>query len=120
MFKRKIFLIGVGVALLLLIGLGGAQAQIGAVTPPYTVAQALTKEEVAAGKQGQVQYFNSFEEAMLSIGADPADFKDSEPDRHCIVLIEPLQSGQQASVASEPICFASFSDAIYAAEKWSR
>ncbi|HLB47906.1 MAG TPA: hypothetical protein VJL59_12935 [Anaerolineales bacterium] len=123
MFKRKTLL--VGLAFLLLVGLAGvsvalAQAEGGGVTPPYTVAQALTEEEIAAGKQGQVQYFDSFEAAMQSIGAAPADFKPADsdrsaPERHCVILIEPLQPGQQASVASEPVCFARFPDAIYAA-----
>ncbi len=120
MFKRKTLLI-----ILLLVGLAGAsvalaQAQGGSATPPYTVAQALTEEEIAAGKQGQVQYFDSFEAAMQSIGANPADFKPADsdrsaPERHCVILIEPLQPGQQASATSDPVCFAGFSDAIYAA-----
>ncbi len=112
--QKKIFLMGL--SLLLLLGPAGAvRAFRDSVTPPYAVAQARTEEEAAAGEEGQVQYFDSFEEAMKSIGADPADFQNSKPERHCVVQIEPLQPGQQASEMLEPVCFDSFSEAIDAA-----
>lgn len=119
---KKMFLIAF--SLLLLFGVVGAvRAQdwlspgSDGVAPPYAVARALTEEEAAAGKEVQVQYFDSFEEAMQSVGAAPADFQNSEPERHCVVQIEPLQPDQQASVMLEPACFDSFSEAIYAATK---
>lgn len=105
---------------------------------PYAVAQALTEEEAAAGMPVQVKYFESFEEAMSSIHADPEDFSadsvapasaaaetsrdgaaeaspERAPEKHCVVRIEPLRSGEEASAMSAATCFDRFSDAIYAA-----
>jgi hypothetical protein len=89
--------------------------------PPHAVARALTEEELTAGEEMEVHYFDSFEEAMEFIGADPADFQPpaagdaDEHDKHCVVQIEPFQPGQTASKVSEPACFDNFSDAIFAA-----
>ncbi len=132
---RKKSVLWVSVSLALLVGLVGVVvvwAQSGAEeNPPHAVARALTEEELAAGEEMEVHYFDSYEEAMEFTGADPADFQpptssdvdtpltDSfaapEPRQHCVVQIEPLQPGQTASKASEPVCFDNFSDAIFAA-----
>jgi len=126
-------------AILILAGglIGGVavavKAQNEPADPPYTVARALTEEEARAGMPVEVQSFDSFEEALRSIGADPEDFdvsaadrgadatpiadppSDPEPTRHCIVQIEPLKPGEKASELSKTTCFDSFSDAVYAA-----
>jgi hypothetical protein len=136
MGKRKIL---VAAAILMLAGAtaGGVAAAVRAQNepgnPPYGVGRALTEEEAAAGVTVQAQYFDSFEEALQSIGADPEDFdasaadpgadanpiadppSDPEPTKHCIAQLEPLKPGEKASEMSEATCFDSFSDAIYAA-----
>jgi len=93
------------------------------------VGRALTEEEAAAGVTVQAQYFDSFEEALQSIGADPEDFdvnaadegevnqiadppSDPEPTKHCIAQIEPLKPGEKASEMWEPTCFDSFEEAL--------
>ncbi len=119
-------------------GIGGGfiatgQAKHEAEDPPYAIARALTEEEAGAGVPVEAQYFDSLEEALRSIGADPQDFAvaaadqaadtnqiadrppDREPTRHCIVRIEPLPPGRTASEMSDATCFDSFADAINAA-----
>lgn len=116
-------------------GIGGGliatgQAKDEAEDPPYAVARALTEEEAAAGVPVEAQYFDSFEEALRSIGADPQDFavtapdkaadmnqitdppSDQEPTRHCTVQIEPLRPGAVASETSAPVCFDTFEEAL--------
>jgi len=133
MGKRKIL---VAAAILMLAGAtaGGMAAAVRTqkqtADPPYAVARALTEEEAAAGVPVQAQYFDSFEEALRSIGANPEDFdvsaadraadanpiadppSDPEPTKHCIVAIEPLKPGQKASEMSEATCFDSFEEAL--------
>jgi len=123
MRKKSVLLVSVGLAVLVgLVGTLVVRAQFGTEeSPPHAVARALTEEELAAGEEMEVHYFNSFEEVTEFIGADPADFQPpaagdaDEQDRHCVVQIEPLQPGQTASKVSEPTCFDNFSDAIFAA-----
>jgi hypothetical protein len=123
MRKKSVLLVSVSLALLVgLVGTLVVRAQFGTEeNPPHAVARALTEEELAAGEEMEVHFFDSFEESMEFIGADPADFQPpaaggaDEQDRHCVVQIEPLQPGQTASKASEPTCFDNFSDAIFAA-----
>lgn len=139
MTKQKMLLIGF--SLLLLIGFSGiaeAWAQFGTrggnAAPPFTVAKVPTVDEAAAGAIVEAYYFNSFEDAMQFVGADPADYQprnvgnslntpanapshSPEPHRHCVVQIAPLQPGQTASKVSESVCFDNFADAISAATK---
>lgn len=44
---------------------------------------------------------------LVGLAATPiaAQFTTAEPEKHCVVQIEPLQPGQEASVMSEPVCF---------------
>lgn len=119
MRKKSVLLASVGLAVLVgLVGVVVVWAQAGAEeNPPHAVARALTEEELAAGEEMEVHYFDSYEEAMEFTGADPADFQpptssdvdtpltDSfaapEPRQHCVVQIEPLQLGQTASKADD-------------------
>jgi hypothetical protein len=77
MRKKSVLLASVSLAVLVgLVGVVVVWAQSGAEeNPPHTVARALTEEELAAGEEMEVQYFDSYEEAMEFIGADPADFQ---------------------------------------------
>jgi len=112
MRKKSVLLASVSLALLVgLVGMAVVWAQSGAEeNPPHAVARALTEEELAAGEEMQVHYFDSYEEAMEFTGASPADFQApaagdaDEQDKHCLVQIEPLQPGQTASKISEPVC----------------
>ena len=131
--KRKIL---VAAAILVLAGAtaGGVGAAVRAqnepANAPYGVGRALTEEEAAAGATVEAQYFDTFEEALESIGADPEDFdasaadpgadanpiadppSDPEPTKHCIAQIEPLKTGGKASEMSEATCFDSFQEAL--------
>jgi hypothetical protein len=123
MRKRSVLLASVSLALLIgLMGTAVVWSRSDAEkNPPHAVARALTEEELAAGEELEVHYFDSFEEATEFIGADSADFQPpaagnaDEQDKHCVVQIEPLQPGQTASKVSELTCFDNFSDAIFAA-----
>lgn len=129
MFKKISFL-----AMILLIGLIALGASISFArndeSPPFAVAQALTEEELALGLTGDVQYFASQEDALHSIGQDPALYDtnsasvndsvtsrpaDPEPvGKHCVVEIESIQHGAAESKMSEAVCFDTFSKAISA------
>jgi hypothetical protein len=109
-------------AILILAGglIGGVavavKAQNEPADPAYTVARALTEEEARAGMPVEVQSFDSFEEALRSIGADPEDFDVSAADEGPVnQTAEPLKPGEKASEMSKATCFDSFSDAVYAA-----
>jgi hypothetical protein len=115
MFRRKMWLTGTAVVLLL--GLAGALiAQAQSDEPPFTVARVLTEEEAAAGATVEAYYFDTFEEAMEFVGVTPQDYQSagsrSGSDKHCVVQIEPLQPGQTESETSEPVCFGTFSEAL--------
>ena len=77
MRKKSVLLASVGLAMLVgLVGVVVVWAQSGAEeNPPHAVARALTEEELAAGEEMEVHYFDSYEEAMEFTGADPADFQ---------------------------------------------
>jgi len=144
--RRRRLLAAAGATLLVALTAVGiavaAEAQSGGEvkegSAPYAVARALTEEEAAAGVPVQAQYFNSFEEALRSIGADPGDVDASSPactnavatagvdeavdavspagpEKHCVVRIEPVKPGETVSKMSETTCFGSFSEAIGAA-----
>lgn len=117
MFQRKKWLIGA--VMVIFVGLAGvliAKAQ--SDTPPFTVVRVLTEEEAAAGATVEAHYFDTFEEAAEFVGINPEEYRrtDSgagEPAQHCVVHIEPLQLGQTESRVSEPVCFDTFSEALF-------
>lgn len=127
MFKKVYLLAVVFLLGLVVIGVSIATAR-GEESPPFAVAQALTEEELALGLTGNVQYFDSQEDALVSIGQDPALYRpasastddsaisppaDPEPiGRHCVVQIEPVQRGATESEMSKAVCFDTFSQAI--------
>ncbi|MDO8690869.1 MAG: hypothetical protein Q7R39_12810 [Dehalococcoidia bacterium] len=127
-------ILGVGVTGVTSVGVRAqSSGEVEEGSAPYAVIQALTEEEAAAGVPVQeAQYFDSFEEALQSIGADPDEYQagevsqanvsqaadppsDAEPSRHCVVRVEPVRPRQEASRMSAATCFDSFSDAVYAA-----
>jgi hypothetical protein len=67
-------------AVLLIAGAGGGVAAqssqwVEKGSGPHCVGRALTEEEAAAGVSSEVECFDTFEEALESIGADPNDFQ---------------------------------------------
>ncbi|MBC7228500.1 MAG: hypothetical protein H5T61_14915 [Thermoflexales bacterium] len=117
MLKHQMWFVITGMAIL--VGLTGALiARAQSDEPPFTVVRVLTEEEAAAGTAGEAHSFNTFEEAMEFIGLNPEDYRNAgsgadQPDQHCVIQIEPLQPGQTESKTSEPVCFDTFSKALF-------
>ena len=135
MTRGKVFA-GAGAILMLALAAAGiavaAEARSGGLdekgSGPHCVGRALTEEEAAAGVPGEVECFDTFEEALRSINVEPEDLKTSAlppadagatrgvgeaveassgagPRKHCAA-----SPGQEPLVVS---CFNTFSDAIY-------